>query len=166
MTLLALFCGKCCPRSPCRDWEGRGLREYWVLLVVMVGQGVLPGHLSPGSGHIGVAPRIALDFCFWLYGDTSWGISWELPCGSTSAGVGCTCCSLRPEVAWAPHSHFSGKAKAPCRLSWQGSLEFSHLAGSGVDEGEGGGRGGGGGGGRTNWQAPGQVLPRDENSPL
>lgn len=68
-------------------------------------------------------------------------------------------------MAWAPHSCFSGKARAPCGLSWQGSLEFPHLAGTGA-------------GGRrredrlvTDWEgwhmlAPGEVLPGHENSPL
>lgn len=42
-------------------------------------------------------------------------------------------------MAWAPQSCFSGKAKALCVVSWQGSLEFPHLAETGMKEEEEGG---------------------------
>lgn len=42
-------------------------------------------------------------------------------------------------MAWAPHSCFLGKAKVLRVLSWQDSLEFPHLAETGMKEEEEGG---------------------------
>lgn len=51
-------------------------------------------------------------------GVTSWVISQELPCGPTSVGVGCACCTLRLKVAWAL-TPASFRKPRHSGLSWQ-----------------------------------------------